>query len=312
MRMEFLLLVAAAFPSCSRRTDCDSSEDSLRDSPRGSPRDSSRDSPRDSSRDSSRSQPLSPPSPRLLPAPLVLPLPPEPGSPRIRCFAPRSFPGSTFELLQGTPGIPVGVVAAPPDQHWVDFSLPGAPRCYRCRYRSHNGSAWLESELSPGGFGAGGLVPGGIPCPGAAPEPNPEFFSPDSGDARCHPEEPGVTGAAPTAGTLRNGTGRAPGLALSGVPVSDPGHPPSSLPSRTFLAPPGLGRCRRPGAAAAAGGCGRDLARWEPGIPGWAQSPGTPTPAPGATGSVPHRRPAAAWTEPPGPGKAGPTPVPAP
>ncbi|NXM47458.1 DYN2 protein, partial [Gymnorhina tibicen] len=40
------------------------------------------------------------------------------------------------------------------------------------------------------------------------------------------------------------------GLIPAADPGADPGDPPPSLPSRSFLAPPGLGRCHRPGAAA--------------------------------------------------------------
>ncbi|XP_066196497.1 uncharacterized protein [Sylvia atricapilla] len=229
MRLEFLLLVVAAFPSCLSRMGHDSGEDSRQDSHRDSRR----------SRGRSRDR-----SPRLLPAPLVLLLPSEPGPPRLRCLAPRRFPGSTFELLPGMPagmpGLPVRSVLAAPDQHWAEFSLPGTARCWRCRYRNHNGSAWLESELSP------------------------VIGSSDLGDVECHLGDPGVTGPPPTAGTLRNGTGPAPaaGLSLSGGLRRDPGAGSGdlpSLPSRSFLAPPGLSRCRRPGAAA--GGCGRGLAR---------------------------------------------------
>ncbi|XP_066196498.1 uncharacterized protein [Sylvia atricapilla] len=169
MRLEFLLLVVAAFPSCLSRMGHDSGEDSRQDSHRDSRR----------SRGRSRDR-----SPRLLPAPLVLLLPSEPGPPRLRCLAPRRFPGSTFELLPGMPagmpGLPVRSVLAAPDQHWAEFSLPGTARCWRCRYRNHNGSAWLESELSP------------------------VIGSSDLGDVECHLGDPGVTGPPPTAGTLRN------------------------------------------------------------------------------------------------------------
>ncbi|XP_053789048.1 translation initiation factor IF-2-like isoform X2 [Vidua chalybeata] len=174
MRLEFLLLVAAAFASCSSQTGHDPSEDSRRDSRRDF-----RDSPRDSRRDSGSA------APRLLPAPLLLQLPPEPGPPRIRCLAPRRFTGSTFELLRGVPGLPVRSVPAAPDRHWADFSLPGAARCFRCRYRSHNGSAWLESEPSPGTGGS------------------------DLGDTECQPSTGTAAGPAPTAGTVRDGTGTA-------------------------------------------------------------------------------------------------------
>ncbi|CAN8175356.1 unnamed protein product [Coccothraustes coccothraustes] len=190
MRLALLLLVAAA--SCLSQTGHDPGEDSrqnsrdFRDSPRGfprdSPRNSSRDSPRDL-RDSRRGSGTA--APRLLPAPLLLRLPPEPGPPRIRCLAPRRFTGSTFELLRGLPALPVRSLPAAPDRHWAEFALPGAAGCFRCRYRSHNGSAWLESELSPGTGGS------------------------DLGDAECQPSTGTGTaaGPAPTAGTPWNGTG---------------------------------------------------------------------------------------------------------
>ncbi|KAM4880177.1 uncharacterized protein FYW23_014374 isoform 1-T1 [Sylvia borin] len=212
MRLEFLLLVVAAFPSCLSRMGHDSGEDSRQDSPRDSRR----------SRGRSRDR-----SPRLLPAPLVLLLPSEPGPPRLRCLAPRRFPGSTFELLPGMPGgmpgLPVRSVLAAPDQHWAEFSLPGTARCWRCRYRNHNGSAWLESELSP------------------------VIGSSDLGDAECHLGDPGVTGPPPTAGTLRNGTG--PALprdcpcqgVCCGIPVLDPVISPLSLPDPSWLLPISLG-----------------------------------------------------------------------
>nr|XP_041567768.1 uncharacterized protein LOC115491799 isoform X5 [Taeniopygia guttata] len=160
MRLEFLLLVVAAFASCWSQTGHDPSGDSRRDFG---------DSRRDSRRDPG------PAAPRLLPPPLLLRLPPEPGPARIRCLAPRRFTGSTFELLRGVPPVPVRSVPAAPDRHWVEFSVPGAARCLRCRYRSHNGSAWLESEPSPATGG------------------------PDLGDAECEPS----TGT----GTPQNGTG---------------------------------------------------------------------------------------------------------
>lgn len=86
-------------------------------------------------------------APQLAPAPLGL----VSGAARISCFAPRRFAGSTFELLgTGTGGLLQSLVA-PPGQNQVDFVLKeaaGGARCYRCRYRSYNGSAWQESELS--------------------------------------------------------------------------------------------------------------------------------------------------------------------
>ncbi|KAM9514152.1 uncharacterized protein ACIB01_019058 isoform 2-T2 [Guaruba guarouba] len=75
------------------------------------------------------------------------------GPPRIGCFAPRLFAGSTFELLAEGSRAPLRSVPAQPHQHTVEFALDGAAaafRCYRCRYRSYNGSAWETSELSEG------------------------------------------------------------------------------------------------------------------------------------------------------------------
>ncbi|XP_039428565.1 uncharacterized protein LOC120412256 isoform X2 [Corvus cornix cornix] len=155
MRLEFLLLVAAAFPSCLSQMSHGSRQDSRHDSRRSMA------------------------TPRLLPAPLVLRMPPGLGPPRIRCLAPRRFSGSTFELFQGISVLPVQSVPAAPDHHWAEFSLPGAARCFWCRYRSHNGSVWLESELSPG------------------------IGSSDLGDAECHPSDAAATGPPPTAGALR-------------------------------------------------------------------------------------------------------------
>ncbi|XP_066426622.1 uncharacterized protein [Molothrus aeneus] len=183
MRLAFLLLVAAA--SCLSQTGHDPGEDSRqnsRDSSRDSPRNSTRDSPRGSPRGSRRGSGTAA-APRLLPAPLLLRLPPEPGPPRIRCVAPRRFTGSTFELLRGLPAVPVRSLPAAPDRHWAEFALPGAAGCFRCRYRSHNGSAWLESELSPGTGGS------------------------DLGDAECQPSTGTAAAPAPTAETPWNGTG---------------------------------------------------------------------------------------------------------
>lgn len=299
MRLEFLLLVAAAFPSCLSRTGPDSHRDSHRDSRRHSRA-----------------------TPRLLPAPLVLQTPPEQGPPRIRCLAPRRFSGSTFELFQGVPAVPVQSVPAAPDRHWAEFSLPGAARCLRCRYRSHNGSTWLDSELSSGTGSCGGY--GGGESRGESPS---RARGVSQSQIRCFSPQiwamPSITpatlrprGPHPPPGPCRKVPAPSRGPIPAADPGPDPGDPPlPSLPSRSFLAPPGLGRCRRPGAGAAgaAGGRGRSLARWEggselgirggstPGPPSWAVL------APGATGSVPHRPPAAAWAEPhgPGPGKAG-------
>nr|XP_041567767.1 uncharacterized protein LOC115491799 isoform X4 [Taeniopygia guttata] len=195
MRLEFLLLVVAAFASCWSQTGHDPSGDSRRDFG---------DSRRDSRRDPG------PAAPRLLPPPLLLRLPPEPGPARIRCLAPRRFTGSTFELLRGVPPVPVRSVPAAPDRHWVEFSVPGAARCLRCRYRSHNGSAWLESEPSPATGG------------------------PDLGDAECEPS----TGT----GTPQNGTGTP--QSGTGIPRNGTGTPQNDpswlLPVSVGAAVPGL------------------------------------------------------------------------
>ncbi|XP_062367870.1 uncharacterized protein LOC134055504 [Cinclus cinclus] len=175
MRLELLLLVAAGFPSCLSQTGHDSRQDSRQDSQGSSTQDS-----RASRRGSGHSRRHPTVTPRLLPPPLLLQLPPEPGPPRIRCLAPQRFLGSTFDLFQGIPGVPVRSIPAAPDRHWAEFSLPGDARCFWCRYRSHNGSAWLESELSSG------------------------IGSSDLGDAECQPGDAIATGPPPTAGTLRN------------------------------------------------------------------------------------------------------------
>ncbi|KAM6233249.1 protein HIDE1 isoform 2-T2 [Porphyrio hochstetteri] len=86
-------------------------------------------------------------APRLSPSPLGLLTHEDP--PKISCFAPRRYTGSTFELLAVGAGVPLQSVTAAPGQHHVEFTLDGASsRCYRCRYRSYNGSAWQTSELS--------------------------------------------------------------------------------------------------------------------------------------------------------------------
>ncbi|XP_053907811.1 protein HIDE1 [Cuculus canorus] len=87
----------------------------------------------------------------LSPPPLGLVLPQDEGPLKIRCLAPRSYTGSTFELFPVGASAPVQSVAAEPDQHMVDFPLDEATppsRCYRCRYRSYNGSAWQVSAFS--------------------------------------------------------------------------------------------------------------------------------------------------------------------
>ncbi|XP_068778963.1 protein HIDE1 isoform X4 [Struthio camelus] len=87
----------------------------------------------------------------LSPAPLGLLSGEEGGPVRISCFAPRLYAGSTFELFGVGASRPVQSVSAEPSQYKVDFILDGAAlgsRCYRCRYRSYNGSAWQSSHFS--------------------------------------------------------------------------------------------------------------------------------------------------------------------
>ncbi|KAM9251625.1 protein HIDE1 [Cariama cristata] len=89
--------------------------------------------------------------PKLPPPPLGL-LSQEDGAlPKITCFAPQRYAGSTFELFAVGAGVPTQTISAEPGQHKVDFTLDGvtpASRCYRCRYRSYNGSAWQTSAFS--------------------------------------------------------------------------------------------------------------------------------------------------------------------
>ncbi|KAM9214403.1 LOW QUALITY PROTEIN: protein HIDE1 [Leptosomus discolor] len=124
-------------------------------------------------------------APRLspLPPPLGLLAHGDEGPPKITCFAPRSFAGSTFELFAAGAGVPAQSVPAEPGQHIVDFPLDGATlasQCYRCRYRSYNGSAWQTSAFSV------------------------EIAVNDVGDASCHPPTTTPTGRPlPTSTTLR-------------------------------------------------------------------------------------------------------------
>lgn len=109
-------------------------------------------------------------APQLLPSPLGLLTTADEGPPKISCFAPLSYTGSTFELFAVGADVPAQSIAAEPDQHKVDFTLGGATpasRCYRCRYRSYNGSAWQTSAFSMEIVvnGAGG----GMPAGGGAP-----------------------------------------------------------------------------------------------------------------------------------------------
>ncbi|KAM6394835.1 protein HIDE1, partial [Rhynochetos jubatus] len=102
---------------------------------------------------------------------------------KITCIAPRRYAGSTFELLATDAGGPARVVTAEPDQHKVDFTLDGLippSRCYRCRYRSFNGSAWQTSAFST------------------------DIMVNDSGDAGCRPPTATPSGRPlPTSATLR-------------------------------------------------------------------------------------------------------------
>ncbi|XP_049666883.1 protein HIDE1 isoform X1 [Accipiter gentilis] len=122
-------------------------------------------------------------APRLSPPPLGLLFQEDGGSPKIICLAPRSYPGSTFELFATGADFPAQSVSANPGQHKVDFTLDGtalASRCYRCRYRSYNGSAWQMSAFSM------------------------EIVVNASGDAGCHPPTTAPTGRPlPTSTTLR-------------------------------------------------------------------------------------------------------------
>ncbi|XP_074710884.1 protein HIDE1 isoform X1 [Strix uralensis] len=122
-------------------------------------------------------------APKLSPPPLGLLFQPDGDSPKISCIAPRSYAGSTFELFAASAGVPTLSVSAEPDQHKVDFTLDGAApasRCYRCRYRSYNGSAWQMSEFST------------------------EIVVNASGDAGCQPPTAAPTGRPlPTSTTLR-------------------------------------------------------------------------------------------------------------
>ncbi|XP_025920394.1 protein HIDE1 isoform X3 [Apteryx rowi] len=90
-------------------------------------------------------------APELSPPPLGLLSGEEGGPVRISCFAPRNYAGSTFELFGVGASRPVQSVSAEPGQYKVNFVLDGAAlgfRCYRCRYRSYNGSAWQSSHFS--------------------------------------------------------------------------------------------------------------------------------------------------------------------
>lgn len=255
MRLEFLLLVAAAFPSCLSRTGPDSRRDSHRDSRRHSRA-----------------------TPRLLPAPLVLQTPPEQGPPRIRCLAPRRFSGSTFELFQGVPAVPVQSVLAAPDRHWAEFSLPGAARCLRCRYRSHNGSAWLDSELSSGTGSCGGY--GGGESRGESPS---RARGMSRSQIRCFspqiwampsitPATPRPRGPHPAPGPCRKVPAPSRGRSLPRIPVRIPVIPPCplSLPDLSWLLPVSVGAAVLVlvllvllGAAAAALRGGRGAQSWE-------------------------------------------------
>ncbi|XP_074023768.1 protein HIDE1 [Numenius arquata] len=122
-------------------------------------------------------------APRLSPPPpLGLLFLEDRGPPKISCIAPRSYAGSTFELFAVGADVPTQRVSAEPGQHRGEFTLdetPLASRCYRCRYRSYNGSAWEVSGFSM------------------------EIMVNASSDADCHPP-PAATGhPLPTSTTLR-------------------------------------------------------------------------------------------------------------
>ncbi|KAM6038301.1 uncharacterized protein VSU04_015747, partial [Chlamydotis macqueenii] len=122
-------------------------------------------------------------APTLSPAPLALLSRRDEGGLKISCFAPRGYAGSTFELFAAGAGVPVRSVSAEPGQHRVEFNLDdaaAAARCYRCRYRSSNGSAWQPSAFST------------------------EIVANASGDAGCRPPAAAPTGRPlPTSTTLR-------------------------------------------------------------------------------------------------------------
>lgn len=186
-------------------------------------------------------------APQLSPSPLGLLTTEDEGPPKISCFAPRSYAGSTFELFAVGAGVPAQSVSAKPDQHKVDFTLGGATpasRCYRCRYRSYNGSAWQTSAFSmeivvngagggtpAGGSGWGSPLPAGAwllrpGCAGNAADPNPPCFSPASSDAGCHPPTAAPTGRPlPTSTTLRQGTGTGDPPGSAAAPVARPSDP---------------------------------------------------------------------------------------
>ncbi|XP_064593390.1 uncharacterized protein LOC135460469 [Zonotrichia leucophrys gambelii] len=152
MNLAFLPLLAAVLTLCSSQMGNDpgqnSRQNSGEDSHQNSPQDSFWDvgafpwiSPRGSHRGSG--------TPRLLPAPVLLRLPPKHKPFRMRCLAPPGFSIGSFELLQEISGIFVQNIVVITNQGWADFPLSRAAVCFRCRYQSHNGSTWLESELSP-------------------------------------------------------------------------------------------------------------------------------------------------------------------
>ncbi|XP_054039507.1 protein HIDE1 isoform X1 [Rissa tridactyla] len=122
-------------------------------------------------------------APTLSPPPLGLLSPEDGGPPKITCFAPRSYAGSTFELFAVGASVPTQSISAEPGEHRVDFTLDEATpasRCYRCRYRSHNSSAWQVSAFSM------------------------EIVVNASSDAGCHPSTTADTGhPLPTSTTLR-------------------------------------------------------------------------------------------------------------
>ncbi|KAM7074440.1 LOW QUALITY PROTEIN: uncharacterized protein J5F26_017374, partial [Ciconia maguari] len=149
-------------------------------------------------------------APGLSPHPLGLLSQEDGGPPKITCFAPRSYAGSTFELfVVGSRVPPCRAVSPSRASTMADFTLDGvtpASRCYWCRYGALNGSAWQMSAFSM------------------------EILVNASGDAGCQPPTAAPTGQPlPTSTALwqGTGTGNPPGSAAAPVglfPVTLCGH----------------------------------------------------------------------------------------